>query len=338
MQTPQEDPVTMTFRSTRAATTALIITSVGVLGAVGLTGCVGAPGDGDGPTAPSASVPLDTATAPGTSPSSATPALSADPRFEQLEAAFGARLGVYAVDTGTGATLEYRGDERFAYASTAKALAAGVLLDQTTDAELDTLVRYDESDLLEYAPITRQHVASGMTLRELSDAAIRYSDNTAYNLMLERIGGPEVLDQALEAVGDDVTQIDRPEPDLNEATPGDPRDTTTPQAIATDLQRFVLGDALEPDDRQTLTAWLVGNTTGDNLIRAGAPDGWTIGDKTGAGGYGTRNDIAVLWPAEGEPIVLAVMSSRDTDDAKYDDALVAQAASVALDALGAAGR
>lgn len=279
------------------------------------------------------------ATPPVTNESSTrtTPAFSsapsADARFAKLEKTFDARLGVHALDTGTGRTLEYKPDERFAYASTAKALLAAVVLDQTTDSQLEEIVSYDESDLLDYAPVTEQNVDTGMSLRALGDAAVRYSDNTAANLLFDRIGGPAGFDAALEAIGDDVTQADRNEPTLNEATPGDPRDTSTPRALATDLERFVLGDALEPGDRETLTSWLVGNTTGDNLIRAGVPAGWTVGDKTGGARYGTRNDIAVIWPTDGAPIVLAILSSRAAADAEYDDALIAEATAESVKAL-----
>jgi beta-lactamase class A len=278
--------------------------------------------------------PAPASRATPTASPSAPAAPSADPRFAELEAEFDARLGLYALDTGTGLALEYNADERFAYASTIKALLAGVVLDDTTDAELDELVAYDASDLLDYAPITEQNVATGMTLRALADAAVRYSDNTAANLLFDRIGGPAGLDAALGELGDDVTRADREEPELNEATPGDPRDTSTPRALATDLERFVLGDALDAGDRDTFTAWLVGNTTGDALIRAGVPEGWTVGDKTGSAAYGTRNDIAVLWPTDGAPIVLAIFSSRATPDAEHDDALLARATTVAVEALG----
>jgi len=299
-----------------------------LVGAVALTlaiaplaACAGAPAATERPS--SSSSPAPTLAAP-----------SADPAFAALEESFAARLGVYALDTGTGRAVEYRSDERFAYASTIKALAVAVVLAETSDAELDTLVRYEASDLLDYAPVTAQHVETGLTLRELCDAAIRYSDNTAANLLLEHLGGPAALDAALTAIGDEVTQVDRDEPELNEALPGDPRDTSTPHALATDLERFVLGDALDPADQATLGAWLVGNTTGDDLIRAGVSTGWTVGDKTGAAGYGTRNDIAVLWPPDGAPIVLAVLSSKDAPDADYDNALLAEATAVAIDALG----
>ncbi|WP_422754139.1 class A beta-lactamase [Micromonospora sp. WMMD708] len=250
--------------------------------------------------------------------------------FRQLEEKFDARLGVYAIDTGTGRTVEYRADERFAYCSTFKALAAAQVLHGTTDAELDRVVRYSADDLVTYSPVTEKHVADGMTLRAIADAAIRYSDNTAANLLLHHLGGPPGFKQKLRELGDEITEPARSETALNEAKPGDRRDTSTPRALARDLRAYAVGDTLEPGDRAVLTGWLRGNTTGDELIRAGVPDGWIVGDKTGAGGYGTRNDIAVLWPPNRPPIVLAVLSSHDTKDADYDNTLIARAAGVVV--------
>ncbi|MET8318887.1 class A beta-lactamase [Micromonospora sp. NPDC005189] len=253
-----------------------------------------------------------------------------DHEFRKLEKRFDARLGVYAIDTGTGRTVRYRADERFAYASTIKALAAAEVLDETTDAELDRVVRYTADDLVTYSPITEQHVAEGMTLRAIADAAVRYSDNTAANLMVRHLGGPQKFEKELREIGDKVTDPARYETELNEARPGDRRDTSTPQAMAGSLRAYAVGDALEPSDRDILNGWLRGNTTGGALIRAGVPAGWVVGDKTGSGGYGTRNDIAVIWPPDRAPIVLAVLSSRDEKDADYDDALIAEATKVVL--------
>ena len=253
--------------------------------------------------------------------------------FAQLERDFDARLGVYVIDTGSERTLTFRADERFAYASTFKALAAAAVLDRTSPAELDQVLRYSAADLVYWSPITERHVGIGMTLRDLCDAAVRYSDNTAANLLLRHLGGPAGLDAALAEIGDDVTRVERYEPEMSEFVPGDDRDTSTPRAFATDLRAYALGDALSDDDRALLTGWLRGNTTGAALIRAGVPDGWEVGDKTGNGTYGTRNDIAVLWPPDRAPLVLAIMSSRDEQDAEHDDALIARAAEVAVDAL-----
>ncbi|MBO4206203.1 class A beta-lactamase, partial [Micromonospora echinofusca] len=265
-------------------------------------------------------------------PGAATPTPSdVAPALRRLESEFDARLGVYAVDTGSGRTVQYRADERFAYASTFKALAAAAVLDLTSPAELGTVVRYTRDDLVTYSPVTEKHVGEGLTLRQVADAAVRYSDNTAGNLLLRRLGGPQRFEEALRAIGDGTTEVDRYETELNEARPGDPRDTSTPRALAADLRAYAVGDALDPDDREILTGWLRGNTTGADLVRAGVPGGWVVGDKTGSGGYGTRNDIAVIWPPGRAPIVLAVLSSRDSRDASYDNALIARATRVVVD-------
>jgi beta-lactamase class A len=184
-----------------------------------------------------------------------------------------------------------------------------------------------------HSPVTEQHVRDGLALRDVLAAAVRYSDNTAANLMFAELGGPAGLERDLRELGDRTTQLDRVETELNEATPGEIRDTTTPRAFAADLRTYVLGDVLPADDRALLTGWLRTNTTGDGLIRAGVPADWVVGDKTGAGGYGTRNDIAVVWPPHRAPIVLAIMSRKDEPDATYDDALIARAARTAVTAL-----
>lgn len=261
------------------------------------------------------------------------PAAATNEKFVQLESKFDARLGVYAIDTGTSRVVAYRPDERFAYASTYKALAVGAVLQKYSMEELDELISYTSDDLVTYSPITEKHVDTGMTLRELSDAAIRYSDNTAGNLLFEKLGGPDGFEAALKQIGDHVTQADRYETELNEATPGDTGDTSTPRALATTLQAYTVTDVIPAEKREILTDWLRRNTTGDNLIRAGVPHGWEVGDKTGAASYGTRNDIAIVWPPNRDPIVIAVLSSRGMQNAKYNDELISEATKVALDAL-----
>ncbi|ASK63980.1 class A beta-lactamase [Virgibacillus phasianinus] len=255
--------------------------------------------------------------------------------FVKLEKEFDARLGVYALDTGTNQTITYRSDERFAYTSTHKALAVGALLQQKSIADLDERIMYTRDELVNYNPITEKHVDTGMTLKELCEAAIRYSDNTAGNLILEQLGGPSGFKKSLREIGDDVTNPERVEPKLNEVKPGETHDTSTPKALATSLQAFTIGDALPAKKRSLLTDWLKESTTGDTLIRSGVPKGWEVGDKSGAGSYGTRNDIAVIWPPKGEPIVLAVLTSRDKEDADYNDKLIEQATKQVVDALKA---
>jgi beta-lactamase class A len=258
---------------------------------------------------------------------SSTPAASP---FRQLEHRYDARLGVYAVDTGTGREVAHRADERFPYASTFKALAAAAVLRKYGLDEMDRKVpitRLDDA----YSPITERRLGTTMTLQALSAAAVRHSDNTAANLLLDRLGGPHGLDAILEDLGDGVTRMERREPELNEWAPGDTRDTSTPRALAQDLRGFVLGHGLHPPERAQLTKWLRTNTTGAGLIRAGVPDGWVVGDKTGTGAtYGARNDIAVVWPPDRAPIVIAILSNRPDADAEHDDALIAQATRAAV--------
>lgn len=256
--------------------------------------------------------------------------------FGDLERRYDARLGVFGVATGTGRTVAFRPDERFAYCSTHKALSAGALLRRRSLAQLRARVRIEAADLVEPSPVAERHVGATLSLLELCDAAVRYSDNAAANLLLAELGGPAGLERELRALGDRTTRCDRDEPELSSAVPGDVRDTSTARALAADLRAYVLGPALPAEKRALLAGWLRRNTTGDTLIRAGAPAGWVVGDKTGSGAYGTRNDIAVLWPPRRPPVVLAVLSRRDAAGrwATRDDRLVADAARRALGALG----
>ncbi len=256
-----------------------------------------------------------------------------DEQFAALEDDFDAQLGVYALDTGSNQTIAYRAEERYAFSSTYKALAAAFVLKENTKEELNEIITYTVDDLVPYSPVTEKHVDTGMTLIEIGEAAVRTSDNTAGNLLFEALGGPAKFEEALRQIGDEVTQADRYETELNEFNPEDTRDTSTPKALTTNLKKFAVGDLLTVEKRELFTDWLQGNATGDTLIRAGAPEGWVVGDKSGAGTYGTRNDIAVVWPPDREPIVIAIMSRHDTEDADYDDALISEAAEVVFDAL-----
>jgi beta-lactamase class A len=218
-------------------------------------------------------------------------------------------LGVFVGGAETGATIEHRADERFPMCSTFKLLAAAAVLKRVDDGSerLDRKIAYGSTDLLDYAPITKAHVAEGgMTLADLCAAAIDWSDNTAANLILPAIGGPAGFTQFARSLGDKVTRLDRNEPTLNEATPGDPRDTTTPRAMAGDMQKVLLDDALSEGSRRQLQTWLINDKVGDKRLRAGLPLSWRIGDKTGSGERGSANTIAILWPPGNRPIVATV--------------------------------
>lgn len=280
------------------------------------------------------SAPATAVSAPPSPSSAATPADSAE-GFAELEKRFDARVGVLAMDTGSGEEVAWRDGERFAYASTIKAVAAAALLDKVGLDGLTQTVPIDSTAIVPYSPVTETRVGGTMTLAEIAEAALTVSDNTAANYLFEALGGPVALDQALSALGDDTTVVSRIEPDLNEATPGDERDTTTPRASATNLGDYLLGDTLTSPERTQLEKWMTATQTGDTLIRADLPTDWIVGDKSGSAGYGTRNDVAIVRPPGRDPIIISVMSSRQTDDAKSDDRLIAEAAALAIDGLGA---
>jgi beta-lactamase class A len=255
--------------------------------------------------------------------------------LSELEAKFGGRLGVYAVDTGTGSTVRHRADGRFLMCSTSKTLEVSAILRlrQQKPGLLDEVIHYDRSQLLSYAPVTSQHLADGMSVSALCEAAITRSDNTAANLLLRILGGPPAVTAFARSLGDALTRLDRIEPDLNVAVPGDQLDTTTPAVMATDLRALALGDALDPVGRDLLVGWLKANTTGNTSIRAGLPAGWQVGDKTGSGTHGEVNDIAVVWPPNHTPLVIAVYTAPTDPKSTSGYATVANAAGIVAKAL-----
>jgi beta-lactamase class A len=228
--------------------------------------------------------------------------------FARIEAASGGRLGVAALDTSNGSRAGLRTDERFAMCSTFKLPAAAAVLARVDAGKekLDRRVHYETKDLVTYSPTTEKHVEDGMTLAELCEAAITLSDNTAGNLLLESFGGPGGLTAFARSLGDTMTRLDRTEPTLNEAIPGDPRDTTTPAAMLANIRALVLGDALSAASRDQLKAWMLANKTGGGRLRGGLPGDWAVGDKTGSGERGTTNDVGVIWPPGRPPIVVTI--------------------------------
>ncbi|MCJ2033227.1 class A beta-lactamase [Methylobacterium sp. J-068] len=258
-------------------------------------------------------------------------------RFAALEAESGGRLGIHARDTRTGAGFGHRADERFPMCSTFKLLAAGAVLARV-DAGRDSLGRriaYTAADLVDYSPATQAHLREGsMALADLCEAAVTLSDNTAGNLILSTLGGPAGLTAHLRTLGDPVTRLDRTEPTLNEAAPGDPRDTTSPAAMVADLERLTLGTALTAASRDTLVGWLRGNRTGGARLRARLPEGWRVGDKTGSGERGTTNDVGLLWPPDGAPILVAAYLTDTTAPVERRNAILAEAGRAIAEAFG----
>jgi beta-lactamase class A len=257
--------------------------------------------------------------------------------LKQIEKGSGGRLGVAVLDTGTGAGAGVRADERFPMCSTFKLLAIAALLKRVDDGEerLIRRVRFEARDLVVNSPVTKERVGGeGMTLAELSEAAMTVSDNTAGNLILATIGGPSALTKHARSLGDSVTRLDRWEPDLNEAMPDDPRDTTSPNAMLGNVRALVLGKALSAGSREQLTRWLIGNKTGDARLRAGLPKGWRVGDKTGAGERGTNNAVGVVWPPERAPLLITAYLTGTAAPAERRNGTLAAVGRAVVTAVG----
>ncbi|MGI5288716.1 class A beta-lactamase [Nonomuraea polychroma] len=256
-----------------------------------------------------------------------------------LEKAFNGRIGAYALDTATGKTVTYRAGERFPLLSTFKAFACAAVLHKARTSDpglMNKVMHWTADDLLEHSPVTEKHVKDGLTVAQLCEATITVSDNTAGNLILKEIGGPAGLTKYFRSLKDAISRLDRYEPGLNDWTPKDKRDTTTPAAIARDLRVLTAGNALHAKDREQFNAWLIATKTGDARIRAGLPKTWTIGDKTGTNstGFGGGNDIAVIWPDKGAaPLIMAIYTNRSPGLAT-DDKTIAKTATILARGLG----
>ena len=251
-------------------------------------------------------------------------------RLRELERGSGGWLGVAILDTATGARFGHRADERFLMCSTFKLLASALVLhrvDQDRES-LDRRIVFRAQDLPAYAPITERHAGgAGMTLAELCDAAITYSDNGAANLILASYGGPAAFTAYARGLGDTTTRLDHDEPALNRWH--GQADTTSPGAMLETLQRVVLGDALRPDSRERLQRWMLANTTGARRLKAGLPADWRIGDKTGSAGNradaNTSNDIGVVWPpGDRAPLIVTAFLTRSRAPDAARDATLAQ--------------
>lgn len=256
--------------------------------------------------------------------------------LEAIEARSGGRLGVALVEVGAARRWSYRGRERFPMCSTFKTLLAAAVLARIDRGE-ETLARrvaVRAEDLVENSPFASARVGGEASVGDLCEAMVTLSDNACANLLLPLVGGPEGLTRFLRSTGDPTTRLDRIEPALNEAAPGDPRDVTTPEAMAATVERLLFGEILTPASRGMLVRWLVDSQTGANRLRAGLPKDWTVGDKTGVGRNGTSNDVAAAWPTEGAPLILACYLTGSTLDADGRDAVHADVARAAVAALG----
>ena len=227
--------------------------------------------------------------------------------------------------------MDHRADERFGFASSLKAFAVAELLDRTTPKELEKNVTWTQADVDEagWTPVTDKHVDDGLPLEDVAESALRVSDNLAMNIVLDELGGPEALDDAMEKDGDTTTEVTDEEPELNDVEEGSTDNTTTPAAFTANLQGLLDAKRLSDDDRKVLFDWMSGNETGDPLIRAGAPEDWVVRDKSGHSDA-IQNDIAMVTPPDRKPIVISVMTETDDPESEDGPAMVAAVAEVVL--------
>ena len=253
-------------------------------------------------------------------------------RLAALEKQHGGRLGVAILDTANGRRMAYRGDERVLMCSTFKVLAVAAVLARVDrgDEQLSRRIVFGRDTLLGHAPVTRLHTgAPGMRLEDLCAAAITVSDNTAANLLLAALGGPPAVTAFVRGLGDRVTRLDRTEPQLNVTRPGDLRDTTTPHAAVDTLRQLLLGEALSATSRARLLGWMRGCLTGTDKLRAGLPDGWSAGDKTGSGAQGESNDVAILFPPARPPLLVTAYFTAPAAEAQLRSAVLAEVGRIA---------
>jgi beta-lactamase class A len=243
----------------------------------------------------------------------------------RLEAASGGRLGLGVYDSESGDRFAYRGDERFPMCSTFKLLLAAATLKRVERGEesLARRIAVRKSDLVPWAPFAEARIGRDASVEELCAAAMTQSDNVAANLLLHGIGGPAGIGAFARTLGDKDTRLDRIEPHLNSANPGDARDTTTPLAMLGDLRALLLGDALSKASRENLLAWLRDNRTGNARVRAGLPKAWQAGDKTGTGQHATSNDVGIAWPPGGKPLLFAAYLTGSKLEPQERDAVLA---------------
>ncbi|WP_417771095.1 class A beta-lactamase [Stappia sp.] len=256
----------------------------------------------------------------------------------RLEATLGGRIGVELRGEGSPTPLaSIRADERFPMASTFKVLLCGAVLARVDAGEeqLDRRVSYGPEALVTYSPVTEKRAGGSMTVGELCEATITLSDNTAANLLLASLGGPEGLTTFLREIGDPTTRLDRNEPSLNAAVPGDERDTTSPKAVLASLETLIFGDALSDASRRQLEDWMIADKVADALIRKHLPEGWTIGDKTGAGANGSRAIIAVIRPPHRTPYLAAIYLTGSSADFDTRNAAIAEIGKAMVEEIGA---
>lgn len=245
-------------------------------------------------------------------------------KIEEIESQLGARIGVSIYDVTDNKLWNYNGDTRFPLMSTFKTLACAKLLDDVEKGlqSFSTSTVITKSSLVKWSPVTKKYIGEKFTLKQACSAAMIMSDNTATNIVLTGIKGPKALTQFMRSIGDNVTQLDRVEPYLNEALDGDKRDTTTPNAMVKSLDTLLFGDALSQASKDQLKQWMIDNKVTGSLLRSVLPENWSIADRSGAGGYGSRGITAVVWPDKRSPLIISIyLTQTDASFAQRNKAI-----------------
>jgi beta-lactamase class A len=251
-------------------------------------------------------------------------------RLAALEKREGGRLGVEAWDTGTDRRIQHRNDERFGMCSVFKFLAAGAILKRVDEGteHLDRRIEFGAGDLMEYAPVAKEHVKEGaLTLGEACAAAVQWSDNTAANMMLKVLGGPAAVTAFIRSTGDQVTRLDNIEPALNVVLQGEVHDTTTAASMVGLLNSVVLGKVLSAESRARLEGWMLDAKVGEHRLPAGVPEGWRIAHKTGTWDD-QANDVGIIWPPNRSPIIVAALYYRKGTRQKQRENVLAEVARI----------
>ncbi|CCI58480.1 beta-lactamase [Staphylococcus equorum subsp. equorum Mu2] len=252
--------------------------------------------------------------------------------FDKIEKDNNTTVGVYGINTENGKKVQHNANERFAFASTFKAIASGVLLNNYSEKDLNKKITINEADIVEYSPVTENYIGKQMTLKDLIKASMLQSDNTANNKVMEELGGIKGFKHELKQLGDNISNPQRLEPELNLYDPNSTADTTTPRAAAQTLNTILTSDQINDGNLDLLKQVMIENETGDSLIKAGVPDNYIVGDKSGQGlTYATRNDLAFIYPDKHKkPIILAIYTKQDDKDGQPDDKVIADAAEEAI--------
>lgn len=261
--------------------------------------------------------------------------LSVTDKLKELESTVEGRIGIFAINTANEYLVEYRANEVFPTGCTSKVIGVSAVLKKSMSdpSLLLTNIKYSEKELQEWSPVTRKYVTTGMTIQDLCGASISFSDNTAMNLLLKVIDGVKGMNDFAQSIGNLSFRQDNDWP--AEAFSGgitNLKDSSTPKSMVESLRKLTIGDALDKPQKDLLISWLINTEIGANRIRSAIPNDWIVGHKTGTGAaYGSTNDLAIVWPPNHAPILIAVYYTTNNEQAKKREDIVAEATRILIE-------